>query len=210
MRHLVNAFLSADDRKKVVAAVRAAETTTSAEIVPMVVGASDSYPKAELACGLAVGLVGGVLCALVFGTRGMWLFLLYFGLFALAGFHLAKRLPSLKRLFVSKPRARHETLVAAQAAFYAQGLCATQERNALLIYISVFERLVFVLPDSGLAGRIDSQTLEAGAAALSAGIRQGRPREALTAVIGDLAKALAALYPPRPGDANTLKDLILL
>lgn len=210
MRRLVNAFLSTADRENVVAAVRAAEAATSAEIVPMVVGASDSYPKADLACGLAIGLLGGIFCSLVLGTRGMWLFLLYFGLFTLAGFQAAKRFPRLKRLFVSKARARHETLVAAQAAFYAQNLTTTRERNALLLYISVFERLVFLLPDSGLAGRLDPRILDAVTASLTTGIREGRQCQALTAAIGELATTLAALHPARPGDANMLKDLILL
>lgn len=210
MRKLLDAFLSPADREAVVAAVRAAEARTSAEIVPMVVGASDTYPKAELACAVTIGLLAGVLCNLVFGARGMWLFLMFFGLFSLAGFEAAKRLPRLKRLFISPERARHETLVAAQAAFYAQGLTRTREQNAVLVYVSVFERLVFILPDPSLAGKLDQGTLDAATAALTAGIGQGRQATALAATITSLADALAPLYPPRPDDANELKDLILL
>lgn len=210
MRRLADAFLSPAEREQVVAAVRAAEAQTSVEIVPMVVGASDSYPKAELACALCLGLVGGILCALVFGTRGIWLYLLYFGILALAGFQAAKRLSWLKRPFVSKARARHETLTAAQAAFYAQGLTAGADRGVLLVYISVYERLVFLLPDAVLAAGLPPGILEIATATLTAGIRQGRQTQALVGVIGDLAASLAQRHPPRPGDANVLRDLILL
>lgn len=210
MQHLARTFLSEAEKDRVLAAVRAAEARTSAEIVPMVVGASDSYPKAELACAVAVGLLAGVMLSLVGGTRGMWLFLLYFGLFALAGFQAAKRLPALTRLFVSPGRARHETLQAAQAAFYVHKLADTRERNALLVYVSVFERLVFLLPDSGLAGKLDDRTLRAAAATLSDGIRQGRQAEALAHTITALADALAPLFPPRADDVNELSDIIVL
>ena len=210
MRKLVETFLPRDDREAVVAAVRAAEARTSAEIAPMVVGASDDYPKADLACALAVGLTAGVLLSLAFGGRGLWLFLLFFGLFALAGFEAAKRAPAIKRLFVSRERLLHETRQAAQAAFFVNGLTETRERNAVLVYVSVFERLVFLQPDSGLAGKLDPRALDAATAALTAGIAQGRPAAAIIACIDTLAALLAPPYPPRGDDANEIKDLILL
>lgn len=210
MRKLVQTFLSQADRKRVVAAVRAAEARTAAEIVPMVVGASDTYPKAELACAVTCGLVAGVVCTLAAGSRSMWLFLLFFGLFSLAAFEAAKRLPALKRLFVSPERARHETLQAAEAAFYAHGLACSSGHGAVLVYVSVFEHLVFILPDAGLAGTLDPAALAAATEALTAGIRQGRQATALAEAVTTLADVLAPLYPPIPDKANTLKDLILL
>lgn len=209
MKRLAQAFLSGAGQEKVLAAVRAAEGHCACEIVPMVVGASDSYPKAELACAVAVGLAGGVLASLAGGTRGMWLFLFYFGLFALAGFQAVKRLPRLKRPFVSPDRARHETRQAAQAAFYVHRLADTRQRNALLVYVSVFEGLVFLLPDSGLAAKLPPGRLDATADALAAVIRQGSRAEALAAAIDDLAAILAPLYPPRTDDANELQDLLV-
>ena len=209
MRRLVAQFLTEADRNAIRDAVRAAEAQTSAEIVPMIVGASDSYPKAQLACAVTVGLVCAVLACLVCGTRNMWAFLAFFGVFALLGFQAAKRLPALMRPFVSPARASHETLQAAQAAFFSQGLTQTRERNALLVYVSVFERLVFLLPDTGLAGKIDARELDAAATALSAGIRKGRPAEAIAAAVACLAHSLAAAFPPRTDDVNEIKDLIL-
>ena len=143
MQKLLDAFLSQSERETVVAAVRAAEARPSAEIVPMVVGISDSYPKAELACAVTVGLVAGVLLNLALGRHGMWLFLLFFGVFSLLAFEAAKHAPELKRFFVSRERALHETNQAAQAAFFTQGLTGTRERNAVLIYISIFDVIGF-------------------------------------------------------------------
>lgn len=210
MRKLVSAFLSPADREMVVAAVRAAEARTSAEIMPMVIGMSDTYPKAELACAVTCGLLAGVVGTLAMGSRNMWLFLLFFGIFSLIAFEAAKRLPGLKRAFVSSERARHETRQAAEAAFYAHGLACTSGRNAVLVYVSVFEHLVFILPDAGLAGRLDPKILAAATEALTEGIRKGRPAVALAATVATLADVLAPLYPPAPGEANTLADLILL
>ena len=210
MRKLVDGFLSPADRDAVVAAVGAAEKRTSAEIVPMVVGASDDYPKAELACAVAVGLTAGLLLCLALGTRNMWLFMLFFGLFALAAFETAKRTPAVKRLFVARDRALIETKQAAQAAFFNHGLTETKARNAVLIYVSVFERLVFIQPDTGLAGTLDARTLDAVTAALTRGIAQGRPAAALVASIATLAELLAPHFPPADNDTDELKNLILL
>ena len=210
MRKLVDAFLSPADREAVAAAVVAAEKRTSAEIVPMVVGASDSYPKADLACAVAVGLSAGLLLCLAFGTRNMWLFLLFFGLFAIIAFEAAKRLPDLKRPFVSGERALLETKQAAQAAFFNHGLTETTERNAILIYVSVFERLVFIQPDVGLAGKLAAGDLDAATAALTAGIAKGEQATALIACVNTLADRLAPLFPPTEADDDAIKNLILL
>jgi len=210
MRKIVDAFLSPADRDVIAAAVAAAEKRTSAEIVPMVVGASDDYPKAELACAMAVGLTAGLLLCLAFGTRNLWVFLLFFGIFALIAFETAKRAPAVKRLFVSRERALIETKQAAQAAFFSHGLTETAGRNAVLIYVSVFERLVFIQPDVGLAGKLVARDLDAATAALTAGIAKGRQTAALTACIDALADQLALQFPPASADSDEIKNLILI
>lgn len=210
MGKLVSAFFSPADREAIVAAVAAAESRTSAEIVPMVVEASDDYPKAELACAVAMGLCAGLVLCLAFGTRNLWLFLLFSGVFALAGFETAKRCPDVKRLFVSKARRLAETKQAAQAAFFTHGLTETKQRNAVLVYISVFERLVFIQPDKGLVGRLDAAALDAAAVALTRGIAAGRQKEALLACLDTLAGLLAPHFPPSPGDTDEIKNLILI
>ena len=210
MRTIVDAFLSPADRDVIAAAVAAAEKRTSAEIVPMVVGASDDYPKADLACAVAVGLMAGLLLCLAFGTRNLWVFLLFFGIFALIAFETAKRVPAVKRLFVSRERLLLETKQAAQAAFFRHGLTETTGRNAVLIYVSVFERLVFIQPDVGLAGKLDARELDAATAALTAGIAKGRQTAALTACMNALADRLAPQFPPASGDRDEIKNLILI
>ena len=210
MSKLVNAFFSPADREAIVAAVAGAEARTSAEIVPMVVEASDDYPKAELACAVVVGLCAGLVLCLAFGTRNLWLFLLFGGVFALAGSGAAKRCPDVKRLFVSKARRLAETRQAAQAAFFTHGLTETKHRNAVLVYISVFERLVFIQPDKGLVGRLDAAALDAATAALTQGIAAGRQKEALIACLDALAGLLAPLFPPDAADTDEIKNLILI
>jgi putative membrane protein len=210
MGKLVDAFLPPADREAVVAAVVAAEARTSAEIVPMVVEASDDYPKAELACAVATGLCAGLVLCLAFGTRNLWLFLLFYGLFALAGFEAAKRSPAVKRLFVSRTRVLAETRQAAQAAFFTHGLTETRQRNAVLVYISVFERLVFIEPDRRLAGILDPAALDAATAALTQGIAQSRQGQAIIQCVNTLADLLAPHFPPAPADTDEVKNLILL
>ena len=210
MSKLVSAFFSPADREAIVAAVAVAEARTSAELVPMVVEASDDYPKAELACAVVVGLCAGLVLCLAFGTRNLWLFLLLGGVFALAGFAAARRCPDVKRLFVSQARRLAETKQAAQAAFFTHGLTETMHRNAVLVYISVFERLVFIQPDRGLAGRLDATALDATTAALTRGIAAGRQKEALIVCLDTLAGLLAPHFPPDEADTDEIKNLIII
>lgn len=210
MSKLVSAFFSPADREAIVAAVAVAEARTSAELVPMVVEASDDYPKAGLACAVVVGLCAGLVLCLAFSTRNLWLFLLFGGVFALAGFEASRRCPDVKRLFVSEARRLAETRQAAQAAFFTHGLTETKHRNAVLVYISVFERLVFIQPDKGLAAHLDAAALDAATAALSRGIAAGRQKEALIACLDTLAGLLAPLFPPDEADTNEIKNLILI
>ncbi len=57
-------FFSADEKRRIEAAVETAEKQTSGEIVPMVVGAAYDYPRAEI--------IGGGFFALAFASLISW------------------------------------------------------------------------------------------------------------------------------------------
>ena len=80
----------------------------------------------------------------------------------------------------------------------------------MLIYISVFERLVFIQPDKGLVGLLDSAALDAATAALTQGIAAGRQKEALIACLNALADLLAPHFPPDDTDTDDIKNLIII
>ena len=96
----VDKFFTEDEQERIRQAVIAAESTTSGEIVPMLVASSARYTEVEL-LGLIAGLFAGMLAEFFWGDPwGSHYFNLWPVLGALVGFLLA-RLPIVKRLLSS-------------------------------------------------------------------------------------------------------------
>ena len=103
----------------------------------------------------------------------------------------------------------HAWLAVHNFMFGVFGTC-TYIWPVMLIYVSVFERLVFLQPDVGLAGKLDARALDAATAALTAGIAQGRQAAALADCIDALADRLAPHFPPTADNPDEIKNLILI
>lgn len=73
-------------------------------------------------------------------------FFFVFGLFSISNF--------LHSLFVKKSRMTRNVEINARAIFQKGGIRFTQERIGTLVYISLLEKLVFILPDRGAENAI--------------------------------------------------------
>jgi len=209
MHQLAARFLTAGEQEDIQKAVREAEATTSAEIVPMVVGASHDYPKAETLGSMVYALVLGALLTELFAASDMWTFLASFGLLFF-GFHeLLKRVPALKRPFLSKERMEDEVSEGALTAFFRHGLFGTRDRTGILIYISVFERKVWILADSGITDSVPQSALNGITAELTAGIKAGGQAEAIASAVRKCAAIVAPHFPRKADDADELANLII-
>ena len=76
----------------------------------------------------------------------------------------------------------------------------------MLIFLSLFERKVWVLADKGIHGKIHQNTLNKLAGNVSKGIREGRSCEALCEAIKEAGDLLAKLYPPTGTNVDELPD----
>src|SRR6185295_7894052 len=134
-------FFSQADLDAVQAAVREAELRTSGEIVPYVVDQSDTYPSAAWK-GSALGALLAPLVALaVYLWTSIW------------GIPLAwwiALLPPVRRWMagdqVLEERARRRAAV----AFLEQEVFRTRDRTGILLFLSLFERRVVLLADTGI------------------------------------------------------------
>lgn len=215
MKDRMQRFLSEADRHRIEACVRAAESRTRGEIVVMVVPASYHYPVAALlgaaafALPVAVALtppLGGLFWA---GPSNLWVFLaVLMPLFLV--FHAAvKRTPALKRWFIHRREMEAEVRESAHIQFFRKGLYRTREETGVLIYISVFERGVWVLGDRGIDAEIPEEQWKAVAAMIVQAIRQGRPVEGICRAVGEVGRVLQEKFPGRPDDQDELKGLII-
>jgi putative membrane protein len=215
MQTLSQKFLNLSEQQRISSLVQQMEEETSGEIVPMVVSASHSYPVAViygasvLALPLALllmPLVGGFLWM---GSQNVWIFLGLFLLLYGILYVLIQRCPWLKRLFLSRKQIDEEVEEAALAAFFTEKLYKTREGNGILLFISLLERKVWVLADSGINHRIEPRQWDHIVTLITDGIREKRQCEAICAAILETGKILKTHFPARKNDRDELHNLIL-
>lgn len=198
--------LSEKDEETIREAVRRAEAKTSGEIVPMIVPASSPYPEVDLIAGFI-----GLACA---SLAAVWLFPdpEYLRLFSLQlagwvlGVLLCRFVPAVKRSLLSPRVAEEEVLERALRAFQDLGLHRTRDRTGILILVSLLERRVQVLADTGINARIKPGAWNRVVETILAGVRRGDLCAGLCEGIASCGQILAAEFPILPGDRNELAD----
>lgn len=212
--------LDETQRAAVAQAVRAAERKTSAEIVPVLARESGRHDRAEDAFGFVLGLLSVAAVWLLWpheAESGSWSGPpAYVELIALLaamivgtalGTALAIRVPVLRRLAILPAQMRAEVEAAARALFVARRIHHTKERDAVMIYVSLFERTVHVLPDQSVEDKLGAEAIARVCDAITGTLtREGDPSAALIAGITQLGEALAEVMPGDGSDANEIED----
>jgi putative membrane protein len=209
----VDRFFSDAEREAVAAAVREAEARTAGEIVPYVVPASDGYEGTPWR-GAALGAFLGPLAAFAAYRLGgfwgghlpFWMLLPPFAGGA-TGYLLAAFVPPLKRRLAGAALLELRTRRRAAVAFLEQEVFRTRGRTGILLFLSLFERRVVVLADSGIHAKVEPGAWDGVVAGIVAGIRSGRPGAALAAGIRECGAILDRHgVAARAGDADELSD----
>jgi len=202
-------FLTKEEKARIDEAVAAVEKQTSGEIVPMLVDASYEYHRAELIGGGSLAMGTGLLVSWAFGHESIWWFLAVF----LPGFflfqQLLRRLPGLKRLLIHPEEMTIEVREKALTSFLEQGLHETRDRTGILILISLFERRVQVLADSGINAKVPEKTWDEIVTIVTAGLKSGNACEAVCRAIGRCGELLREHFPIKSDDSNELPNLII-
>ncbi len=214
MKNLVNKFFTEADRAKITAAVHKSEKTTSGEIVPLVVTSSGRYPLADVIGALALSVPLALPAAYLLGPlirmgrHDMWVFLGIETLLFLVWYLLVNNVLWFKRLFISRQEMLDEVRTAALAGFYEKGLHRTRDETGVLIYISIFERKVWVLGDRGIHEKVGDEAWNEIVSIITEGIKEGRQADALCRAVERAGEILRVHFPIKPGDKDELPNLI--
>jgi putative membrane protein len=73
----------------------------------------------------------------------------------------------------------------------------------------LLEHKVWVLADKGICEKIDQDTLNRFAQAVSQGIKKGRACDALCDAMKEAGELLALHFPIAPGDTDELSDKVI-
>lgn len=191
--------LNTEERRRIDQCVAAFEAQTGAQVVTAVVGKSDNYPEIPwkaFALGASLTALARLLLDL---ARPDWLSgygtlfdaVLILGVGAALSL-LTIRLHALARLFLHGARAETEVMQHAQALFLRRDVFATPLRNGVLILVSIFERRVVILPDTGLRAQIGDLALHPIIARMTPLLAEGRVCDALCRGVAEVEALLAA------------------
>lgn len=187
--------------------MKTVEALTSAEIVVAVRERSGSYRDIDYLVGFVAAALTLALVVFHPAELNEDLFPLeVVGVFVCVAV-ASSQLWAVKSRLVRAPRRRDAVDLGAASQFYHGKIATTRDRSGILVYVSVFERMVALLPDVGVPASLDA-TLTEARRALEAALARGD--------IDDFARQLEALGPslaealPRAeDDVNELSDEVV-
>jgi putative membrane protein len=198
-----------EEKARIEAAVRQAESRTSGEIVPMVVDESYDYPRAEILGAGFFSLATGVTLSWAFFDESLWHFLWLFALGYLPFKWLIRSIPALRRRIIHPLEISAEVDEKAVVSFFEQGLHHTRDKTGILILLSLFERRVRVLADRGISDVVPADSWDGIVRIITDGICRGQTCDALCVAIDNCGQLLQEHFPIKDDDTNELPNLII-
>lgn len=216
-------YLAAADKARIEQAIADAEKQTSAELVVVIATRSGRYDRAEDFFGVVLALVAVAAAWLLWqGLRpaeGAWTsgheltlgLLPILGLFVfwfLVGAGLATRFPILAHPFI--PRAQYEAEVRRRGfeAFHLFRVSNTKGRSGVLIYVSLMEKMAWVVGDDAINDALPQVTWDNATKAVTAGFASGNHADGLAQAVKLCGEALAPKFPRSADDVDELPNTV--
>jgi putative membrane protein len=192
------------------ARIAAVEAAAGVEVVAAVIGRADAYvelPWKAFALGAALA---GLAIFVVDVARPDWV-----GAHAALGAAAAilgggalsavaaLAIPAYARAFLWTTRRDIEVRQYAQALFLEREMFRTRDRTGVLLLVSLFERRIEILPDTGYGDRVAAAQWQEVVARMAPRLRAGRPADALLeglAALEDLLVRRGFRGGAHPGD----------
>jgi putative membrane protein len=199
-------FLDDGARAAFKRAIETIENASAVEVVVAVRRRSASHHHANAIVGAVVAFAG--LAAMLFASYTFSLSSILVDPFVvgLLAALVVEVLPQVKRRLTPPARLRADVTRAARATFVDRGVHNTIGRSGLLVYISWLERVVALVPDSGLARALPGEALARAELELTRAMPRGGAEVART--LEALADTMSAAMPHRDDDVNELPDAI--
>ncbi len=201
-------WIGEEGLRRVEAAVRAAESSSRGEFVPVVVHRSSGEAHVALSAGLCLLAAALAWHALTY-TEHWYQFLAEAAGAALAG-ALLSRLDWVDRLFT--PLSDRQTLCfrRARLEFYQHRLEKTKGSTGVLIFVSLADRQAFVLADKSIASKVPASAWEDVVALVIAGIKSGDLAGGLEKGIQKAGEIVRPHFPRRGRNSNELSNRLVV
>jgi putative membrane protein len=197
--------LTPADHDALRAAIAKAEQGTSAELVLAVNGASSEYEVYRLAGAvLAAACAAG---AIALDWPMMHVRVAFIIVVAVAfAVYVLLQIDALLLMLVPEKVRRQACEAASRAYFMDSVMGRTQAGNGLLIFVSLAERYVAVLPDTGIARVISQPAWAQVIHKVVQAVQGGTVRAGLLTAVEDCLSLLAEKFPPGAQNPNEIAD----
>lgn len=186
-------------------AVERAEAKSAAEIVVVIRKQSGVYADVCYLCGAGLAFAG-LLFVLYspYDIHELWIPFDLIVLFALGAGVCA--LTPLRRLLTSEKRRERQIAEACAAAFLAERVGTTRAHTGVLLYFSMLERRVELLPDTGVLASVPTAEWRAFLPTLKSVARAHRPTPQLVEQINALGELVGRFMPATENKINELPN----
>jgi len=212
--------LSDSDIKKISFAVKNAESKTSGEIATAIIKESYDYAIYELMFAVICGLIYFVIMMFFVGSIEQYLegrfwdytvhyLVMFYGFstfIIITIFYFIANISSIDRLIVPNKIRNAKVKERATRYFMESGVYNTKDRTGILIFISIMERRVELLADSGINEKIPKQKWQKIVDNIIKGIKKRDITYHLTDSINECGELLKSHFPIQTDDKNELSD----
>jgi putative membrane protein len=207
----VENYLPKSSQEKITAAVKEAEKKVNAEIVPVFMISSDPYVEAKLRGAIMMAAVTAISILAydhlmgwyqLFLLNNDWLFVMSIAAGGLIGYFLFGYVAALKKLMVSKTKKAQRSLAMAERVFGEYKLFETSQRNGILIFVSLFEHKIEIMPDKGLKEKVSVDEWNKVLEEMKPSLRSKNFEQAFVLSITKITEVLLTNNLNRNGDSN--------
>ena len=202
-------------KEEIESAVKRLEAETGGELVVHVAAQSSEYREVKwilaglcsFACALCIAILAGLwMSPSYLDTLTTSVVILAAGLL---GWVIGHFTPALSRIIAGRRSLETRTLQRAETVFLEEEIFNTQERIGILLFISILERKVILLADSGINAKIQDNMWGEIVDKLAYQIKKNRTEEGLVQSIEGCRQLLLEHgFKGGPGDKNELSDSV--
>lgn len=204
----MTSFFSENDKTRISAAIRDAESKTSGEIVAVVATQSDSYIYAPFLAGAIAALLTPWILMTFTWSSAIEIYLTQLCVFVLISAVFSP--PKMRMQLVPRSVRRRHTSRRAAEQFLSHNLHATAGRTGVLIFVSIAERHAEIVADSAINQKVPHGTWQNTVDRLVRDIGSGRAADGFVAAISEVGRHLAEQFPPGKLNPNEIPDHLII
>jgi putative membrane protein len=201
------ARLSAEDQRRINAAIKAAETQTSGEIVCVLAEAASDYMSYATAWSALIALIAPWFLLALTELSVREIFVAQILIFAVLFLVLSES--SVRRLLIPRRAQRAAAHRAAMEQFMIRGMARKKNRAGVLIFVSLAERYARIVADEGIAAKTGPSVWQEAINELLERAKEGAVAEGFVAAVEKCGRILAEHFPPA-AERDELPDRIFL